>query len=298
MKLQQAFREKSSMKILLSGPAGSGKTYSSLLLAYGLTSSWADICIVQTEAGSAGLYSHLGPFNVINLEPPYHPSRFIEAIKLATDAGMKAVIIDSISHEWSGKGGCLELHEQVTQKMKIPNSFTAWANVTPLHQNFIDAIIQCPVHVVCTARAKTEFVMLDRNGKQTPQKVGLAPITRDGFDYEMSVHLELDQQHQAHCSKDRTGLFMDKNPFVITAETGTKILNWCSNWVVESIEVKIDQCSSITELKSLYDQLPSLEQESARLLFRKRKAELLAGTIVSDEVKQLPTYQNGHGVIL
>ncbi len=286
------------MKILLSGPAGSGKTYSSLLLAHGLTSSWEEICVIQTETGSAGLYSHLGPFNVIDLEPPYHPARFIEAIKLATDAGMKAIIIDSISHEWSGKGGCFDLHEQVTQKMKVPNSFTAWASVTPLHQNFLDAIIQCPVHVVCTARAKTEFIMVDRNGKQTPQKVGLAPITRDGFDYEMSVHLELDQQHQAHCSKDRTGLFMDKHPFVISADTGIRIMNWCNNTSGESIGSKIGQCSTMTELKSLYDQLPVLKQESAKMLFRKRKAELLAGTKVSDEVKQLPTYQNGHGVIL
>jgi hypothetical protein len=298
MKLQQAFREKSSMKILLSGPAGSGKTYSSLLLAHGLTSSWEEICVIQTETGSAGLYSHLGPFNVIDLEPPYHPERFIEAIKLATDASMKAIIIDSISHEWSGKGGCLDLHEQVTQKMKVPNSFTAWASVTPLHQNFLDAIIQCPVHVVCTARAKTEFVMVDRNGKQTPQKMGLAPITRDGFDYEMSVHLELDQQHQAHCSKDRTGLFMDKHPFVISADTGTKILNWCNNSTEGTLDYKIGQCNTMTELKSLYDQLPVHEQESAKMLFRKRKAELLAGTKVSDEIKQLPTYQNGHGVVL
>lgn len=298
MLLQKPQHSNAPMKILLSGPSGSGKTFSALHLAKGLTGNWKDICIIDSEFGSASFYSKLGEFNVIRLDPPYHPSRFIEAIKLATGAGMKAIIIDSISHEWSGKGGCLELHEQFTQKMKIPNSFTAWANVTPLHQNFIDAIIQCPVHVVCTARAKTEFIMVDRNGKQTPQKVGLAPITRDGFDYEMSIHLELDQQHQAHCSKDRTGLFMDKNPFVITDETGTKILDWCSNWVVESIDDKIDQCSSITELKTLYDQLPSLEQESARLLFRKRKAELLAGTKVSDEVKQLPTYQNGHGVVL
>lgn len=286
------------MKILLSGPAGSGKTYSSLLLSHGLTSSWEEICVIQTETGSAGLYSHLGPFNVIDLEPPYHPARFIEAIKLATDAGMKAIIIDSISHEWSGKGGCLDLHEQVTQKMKVPNSFTAWASVTPLHQSFLDAIIQCPVHVVCTARAKTEFIMVDRNGKQTPQKVGLAPITRDGFDYEMSVHLELDQQHQAHCSKDRTGLFMDKNPFVISADTGTKILKWCNRSTEGSLEVLIGQCSTMTELKSLYDQLPVLEQESAKMLFRKRKSELLASTKVSDKIKQLPTYQNGHGVIL
>lgn len=140
--------------------------------------------------------------------------------------------------------------------------------------------------------------MVEKNGKQMPQKVGLAPITRDGFDYEMSVHLELDQQHQAHCSKDRTGLFMDKNPFVITTDTGIKIMNWINNSSDESIEVKIGQCSTMTDLKSLYNQLPLLEQESAKMLFRQRKAEILSTKRVSDEVLQNSAYQNGHGVIL
>jgi len=126
----------------------------------------------------------------------------------------------------------------------------------------------------------------------------MAPMLRDGTEYEFSIHLELDQLHRAHCTKDRTQLFQDGEPFVISAETGCKILNWCSNSAEVSLDVKIDQCRSITELKTLYDQLPALEQESAKILFRKRKAELLAGTKVSDQVKQLPTYQNGHGVIL
>jgi hypothetical protein len=298
MKLQQAKRSSSPMKLLISGPSGSGKSFSSLQLAKGLVDIWEDICIIDTENGSADLYSHLGRYSVIRLEAPFHPNRYIEAINLAVEAGMKCIIIDSISHEWSGKGGCLELHEKATNSMKIPNSFAAWASVTPLHQSFLDAIIQCPIHVVCTARAKTDFIMIDRNGKSAPQKVGMALVTRDGFDYEMSVHLELDQQHQAHCSKDRTGLFMDKSPFVISAETGIRILRWCNSSGEDGLEGKISQCSSISELIKLYDELSHPQQEQAKMLFRKRKAELLAGKKVSNEIKQIPIHQNGHAVIL
>ncbi len=286
------------MKLLISGPSGSGKSFSSLQLARGLVDKWQDICVIDSEHKSADLYSHLGAFNVIHLDAPFHPNRYIEAINLAVEAGMKCVIIDSISHEWSGKGGCLELHEKATSSMKVPNSFAAWCTVTPLHQNFIDAVVSCPVHVIATSRSKTEYILVERNGKLAPQKVGMAPILRDGTEFEFGIHVELDQLHQAHCSKDRTGLFMDKNPFVISADTGTKILKWCNNSSDESIGSKIGQCTTMTELKSLYDQLPVPEQESAKMQFRKRKSELLAGTRVSDEIKQLHTYQNGHGVIL
>jgi hypothetical protein len=298
MKLQQAKRSSSPMKLLISGPSGSGKSFSSLQLAKGLVDKWEDICIIDTENGSGGIYSHLGSYYVIHLDAPYHPNRYIEAINLAVEAGMKCVIIDSVSHEWAGKGGCLELHEKATSSMKIPNSFSAWASVTPLHQSFLDAIIQCPVHVVCTSRVKTDFIMVDRNGKSAPQKVGMALVSRDGFEFEMSVHLELDQQHQAHCSKDRTGLFTDKNPFVISAETGIRILRWCNSSGEESLEGKINHCSSMPELIKLYDELSHPQQDKAKMLFRKRKAELLAGKKVSDEVKQIPIHQNGHALIL
>jgi hypothetical protein len=233
MKIEQPTRGNTSVKVLISGPSGSGKTFSALHLAHGLSTSWEGICVIDTEQGSASLYCDLGPYKVINLRPPFHPNEYVEALRVAVDAGFTSIVIDSISHEWSGKGGCLELHEQQTQRMKIPNSFAAWAAVTPLHQNFIDAIVQSPAHVVCCARSKTEYVLVERNGKSQPQKVGMSPITRDGFEFEMSVHFELDHNHQAFCSKDRTGLFMDKDPFRIDSDTGTAILNWCRQPVGE-----------------------------------------------------------------
>lgn len=275
MKLEAAKRSASYMKICLSGTSGSGKTYSSLLLARGLTDAWSKICVIDTEQRSASLYTQLGDFNVINLEPPFHPSRYIEALAVALAGKMEVIIIDSISHEWSGKGGCLELHEQTIQRMKVPNSFSAWSTITPLHQGFLDAITQCNAHVICTARSKTEYVLVERNGKQTPQKVGMAPITRDGFEFEMSIHFEVDQAHQVFCSKDRTGLFVDGNPFRITEETGKLIYNWCNQLTAEDIASSVNKCKNLRELTDLYKTLSSVQQEKNVLHFRLRKAEIL-----------------------
>lgn len=86
----------------------------------------------------------------------------------------------------------------------------------------------------------------------------MALILKDGREYDFSIHLELDQQHQAHCSKGRTGLFMDISPFVISAETGIRILRWCNSSGEESLEVKISHCSSMPELIKLYDELSHL----------------------------------------
>lgn len=225
--LRKAERKQVKMRIGLSAPSGAGKTYSALLLAKGLAGSWDKIALIDTENGSGELYSHLGEYNVITLNEPFEPEKYIEAIKACEDAGINTIIIDSITHEWSGKGGCLDLHEQVTAKMRIPNSFTAWAQITPRHQAFIEAILQSNCHIITTVRTKTDYVLTERNGKQVPQKVGMAAVTRDGFEYELTLSLDLDINHLATASKDRTGLFVDKPSAMITEETGKKILDWC-----------------------------------------------------------------------
>lgn len=293
MKLQTSQRSLSPMKILLSGPSGSGKTFSALQLARGLSASWENICIIDTEHGSADLYSHHGAYKVIKLDAPFHPTRYIEAVKIALDAGMQCIIIDSISHEWSGKGGCLELHEKTTSSMKVPNSFAAWGSVTPVHQSFIDAVVSCPVHVIATSRSKTEYVLVERNGRQVPQKVGMAPILRDGTEYEFSIHLELDQLHRAHCTKDRTQLFQDGEPFQINSDTGKKILTWINGDESHEITHKISSCNTMKDLSTLFEITPVGTQEKFKHLFRARKAELLSHKVVPQAIKQLPIYQNG-----
>jgi hypothetical protein len=162
MQLQKATRQQSRIKLGLSGSSGSGKTYSALLLANGICNDWNKNAVLDSENYSGSLYAHLGPFQVVNLAPPFTPESYIEAIQLCERSGIEVIIIDSTSHEWSGKGGCLDLHEKETSRMKIPNSFNAWTAITPKHQAFVDAIIQSSCHIICSIRSKTEYVLTEK----------------------------------------------------------------------------------------------------------------------------------------
>ncbi len=295
MQIQKAKRNELKIKLSLAGASGSGKSYSAIMLAYGLCKDFSKICVIDTENHSASLYSHLGDFNVINISAPFHPDKYIEAIKLSENAGMEVIIIDNATHAWSGKGGCLELHEKETAKMRIPNSFTAWANVTPLYQKYIDAIINSSCHIICALRSKTEYVMSERNGKQIPQKTGTSPMIRDGFDFEMSIAFDLDQQHKAFCTKDRTGLFQDKESFIITPDTGRKLLEWCNNAEAISIDEvsrSIGDVASIKELLDLFQQFPQY-REVLKSEFETRKRQILINQNVQKELAQLMKSPNG-----
>jgi len=226
MQLVKASRKKVKLRLGLSAVSGGGKTYSALLLAYGLVGNWSKIAVIDTENNSASLYSHLGEFNTIELAAPYTPERYIQAIKTCEDAEMEVIIVDSITHEWDGKGGILEIHSQMTG-----NSFTNWSSLTPRHQKFIDAILQSKCHVITTVRRKTEYEMIKDGTKTKVEKAGLKEVTRDGFEYELTVNFNLDEKHNCTASKDRTGLFMDKPFFTITEETGKLIKQWCDSGI-------------------------------------------------------------------
>jgi len=226
MQLRKAERKKAKLRVGLGGPSGSGKTYSALLLANGLA-PWDKIAVIDTENGSAELYSHLGSYNVITLTNDYAPERYIEAIRACEAAGMEVIIIDSITHEWDGKGGCLELVEKITQASTSKNSYTSWAKITPRHQAFIDSILQSPAHVITTVRKKQDYDMSkDDKGKTVITKVGMKEVTRDGFEYELTLSFNLAQNNLASVSKDRTNLFMNQPEFTISQETGKKLLEW------------------------------------------------------------------------
>ena len=151
MKLKQAQRNQVKLRLGLSGPSGYGKSYSALLLAFGITNDWSKIAIIDTENNSASLYSHLGEFNVLTLEEPFSPERYIQAIKVCEKASVEVIIIDSITHEWSGKGGCLQIHES------LGGRFQDWSKVSPRHQAFIDAILNSSAHIITTTRRKVDY---------------------------------------------------------------------------------------------------------------------------------------------
>lgn len=270
MKLQQAKRHQVKLRLGLSGASGFGKSYSALLLAFGITNDWSKIAVIDTENGSASLYSHLGNYNVLSLNEPYSPERYIEAIKTCEKASIEVVIIDSITHEWNGKGGCLQIHE------KLGGRFQDWAKITPRHQAFIDAILTSKSHIITTTRRKVDYSLdSTQNGRTKVVKHGTKEITREGFEYELTVNFELiNDQHLVKTSKDRTGLFTNKPEFVINAATGKRLIAWCNQGVsIEQIKQEIDSCTSVEALKHIYTKYSSFQTETKPLLV-KRKDEL------------------------
>jgi len=234
--LVKAEKKRSKMRLGVKGVSGSGKTYSALLLAKGLVGDWSKICVIDTENESASLYASLGgtdTYNIIPLKPPFSPERYISAIDAAIAANMECIIIDSITHEWEGTGGCLEEIESITQSSRARNSYTSWAKVTPRHNRFLQSILQSPIHMITTVRTKQDYDMTkDSEGKVKIEKVGMKEVTREGFEYELTISLSISIDHTASASKDRTFLFMDKPEFTISEETGKKIRDWCESGAV------------------------------------------------------------------
>ena len=224
--IKKAERYNAKLRIGLFGASGSGKTTSALLLAQGLVGDLSKVVVIDTERGSADLYAHLGDYSTLSLEPPYSPERYIQALKECQNAGFECIIIDSISHEWAEEGGCLEIHDKINGK----NGFTDWGKVTPRHNAFVSAILDAKAHVICCGRVKDDVVLVTNDkGKQAPEKVGFKPITRNGFDYEMTVCFSLDVRHNMTPTKDRTGLFDGADPFLATPETGAILKQWANS---------------------------------------------------------------------
>lgn len=283
MKLQTAQRRNAKIRMGLQGPSGSGKTMSALLIAYGLTEDWSKIAVIDTENHSSELYSHLGTYQVLHLDAPYTPERYIEAIQTCEAADIEVIVIDSLSHEWSGTGGILEIHGAMTG-----NSFTNWSKLTPRHNQLINAILQSRTHIVATIRSKQEYVLTDKNGKMVPEKVGLAGVQRDGLDYELTLVLNLDIKHSASASKDRTSLFVDKPEFKIGIETGRQILAWCHSGVnQQEVARMIVTTDNIQSLRELYNSYPEF-QSLLSVQFNSKKQELQQPIQRTNTFKFLP----------
>lgn len=283
MEIKKASKQEAKLRIGLSGASGFGKTYSGLMLAYGMTGDWSKICVIDTENSSSSLYSNLGDYNVIDLQAPYNPEKFIEAINMCEKSDIEIIIIDSISHEWQGKGGCLEIHEQ------LGGRWQDWAKVTPRHQAFIDAILQSKCHVITCVRRKTEYSLdTDSNGRMKVTKLGTKEQTRENFEFELTVNFEIiNENHLAKASKDRTGLFMNKPEFIINSSTGKKLISWSKNTITKpELQQKIVECITIKELTDLYnsnlDMAKSVEQDFVE---KKNLLQTLTSNI----------YKNGNG---
>jgi hypothetical protein len=221
---RRAERQRVYIKLALTGPSGCGKTYSALRLAFGMGHK---VAMLDTENGSGSLYADISEYDVMEIEAPFTVTKYIEGIYDAAEMGYDVLIIDSLSHAWAGDGGLLSKKE--TLDARGGNPFSNWAAISKDHEALKSAILQSDIHVIATMRSKTDYVMVeDRTGKATPRKVGLAPVQRDGIEYEFSTVFDLTMDHAAVATKDRTGLF-DGQTEILTERHGRRLLEWLSS---------------------------------------------------------------------
>ena len=255
--------------------SGNGLTlHSALMLAKGLGGR---VACIDTEAGSASLYSHLIDFDVLELCAPFSPDKYIDAITQAEEAGYNVLIIDSLSAAWAGSGGVLEMVDDITRASKSKNSYMAWAVGSKEQEKLIQKILTSSIHIICCMRSKTAYELTDNGqGRKTPIKVGLQPIQRDNTEYEFQVVFDIARDnHFATASKDRTELFADK-PFLIDDKIGKKLIAWLDsgvempkpvvkNNIDMSLVERIQTCGSTDELNSIYkDSLGFMTSENEK----------------------------------
>jgi len=248
MIFNKAERKRAKLRLAIAGVSGSGKTTAALQIARGLGGKTA---VIDTENGSSSLYSDRFDFDVLELDAPYTPERFIEAIEAAEKAGYDTVIIDSMSHEWVGSGGCLEINDTLAKTKYKGNSFAAWNEAGLRHRRFLEKIVTSKIHLITTVRMKAEHV---QEGKKV-SKVGMKYEMRDDFEYEFTTVFNIAHEgHYAVVSKDRTAIY-DDTPFLITPETGVELDQWLNsgkNYYMDDEQV--------AELNRLVGSLPSETQ--------------------------------------
>lgn len=219
LEFKPATKDMSYLRLAIYGPSGSGKTYSSLAIATGMGGK---IAVIDTERGSASLYADQFKFDVLEPED-YRIQTYLEAIKMAEDAGYEILIIDSLSHAWFQ---LLETVDVIAKSKYKGNSWAAWSDATPAHRSLFDTILRYPGHVIATMRSKTEWTTQGPTGKTRPVRVGLAPEQRKGTEYEFTMLMELTPEHTCEVTKDRTGKFQDRLIEKPGPEIGEELMEW------------------------------------------------------------------------
>jgi len=274
MEIKKATRKAIPFIGCLYGKSSGGKTYSALRLANGLIDDTDRICLIDTENGRASHYADYFDFDVLELEPPFTPARYIEAIAMAEKAGYKAIIVDSITHEWDGIGGCLELADRKSRSGKELQGLVKWALPKAEHRKLMSKLLQLKCHIIFCARGQEKMEQVYNNGKQEIVNKGLAMIQEKNFPFEMLVTFKLEDQGKAYLEK-ATGLKDLQDKFkggeYITEEHGRIIAEWINKGDEVDLEVKElkEQAREVAlfegekSLKDWFDNLNEKEKEIA-----------------------------------
>ncbi|GKV65481.1 hypothetical protein NCCP2331_16340 [Sporosarcina sp. NCCP-2331] len=302
-----ARREKQKAVIGFIGPSGSGKTVSALRLAYGMMKEaypdadekelWSKIGVADTEHKRALLYwneqfgdMRVGEFLHIDFTPPYTTDRYNAAVQALKKTGCEVIIVDSLSHNWQGKGGIIETHSNMTG-----NSFQNWGKLSSETTSLIETLTTNNVHVICTMRTKTEYVVeLNEHGKMAPRKVGTKPVQKDEFEYEFMINFIVNMEGVSETSKDNTRLFEGESK-IITEEDGGKLYRWVELGVDVKSEEEAKRAAAEEERQALIHTIqsmvsadPNLESKVTNFEFKaNQKLENFSKVLLKTAIERL-----------
>ncbi|MCA8951687.1 MAG: ATP-binding protein [Planctomycetes bacterium] len=275
-RFKKAVKAESKLRLALIAPSGGGKTMTALIVARVL--SQKRIAVIDTERGSASKYADQFDFDVDELES-HSPDAYCEAIEAAAASGdYDVLVIDSLSHAWMGRDGALEQVDKEASRSKSGSSFSAWRHVTPMHNRLVDTMVQAPLHVIATMRAKTEWVQeKDERGKTNIRKVGMAAVQRDGVEYEFDVVGDMEPDRntlvisKTRCP-DLAGAVLEKPG----PEFGETLQRWLAGAVTpfgRAIKAIMDARTEpeLNRTAELAQGLGPAETEKLRAIFRARR---------------------------
>jgi hypothetical protein len=254
-----ATKEQAKARIALTGPTGSGKTYTALVIGTALAKK---VALIDTEHGSASKYADEYAFDTLQFAS-FEPVSLVDALAVASHEAYEVVIVDSLSHFWSGTGGMLEQVDNAAKRSGAGSSFAGWKEVRPMERAMIEALLAYPGHIIVTMRTKTEYVVeTDDRGRKVPRKVGLKPEQREGIEYEFDIVGDLDYENVLVISKSRakplSGLVIRK-PGVEFADS---VLAWLN--AGKPAPSVLDYVAAATAPTATYEELRALYQEVSR----------------------------------
>ena len=222
MQFNKATKKKAKLRAGLYSVSGGGKTMTALLIAKGIGGK---VAFIDTEHGSASKYSDLFDFDVCEMDS-FNPKELIKGLE-NIPSEYDTVIVDSMSAFWQGKDGILQQVENAGKRNQGGNSFRAWADVSPTLNRINDLVMGAPFHIITTMRAKTEYVVeQNEKGKAAPRKVGLAPVYKEGWEYNLDFVARLDTDNTLIVEKTRipefAGLVINKPD----EEIGKRLAAW------------------------------------------------------------------------
>ena len=301
-KAVEAVREKIAVKVALMGASGSGKTYGAMKLATGMLDEMekidgkrGKILLANTEGSRGRYYANEFKYDIVDLEPPYNPELFVDLINYAVDEKYSVLIIDSSSAEWEGKGGCLELQQQLGGK------YQDWARISPRHDRFIDALALSPIHIIATMKGKDQYeVDKDERGRTAVKKLGVGAKQRDGFEYYFTTTFNIDvTSHMAKCEKDNTHIFENEGYTILSEDFGKKIIKWANSSDVEATSAKTfaqapdyDGSGSVSETSELTDTINKIGSLAQALV----GADKLSKTELVGIIKKYHTSANYNSI--